>query len=270
MASLRPFELSPEEVAGASENVSMKSQSSQPSCSAFSGGIGSLAAGASITKMGSSTGSSSYGLFPNQNQYVSDKIPQQLRSIKPLSENLNPIEEECCFGGDDDDFLGRSKPPFSGFDQDNVIVPKTKQRQIPKIPFKVLDAPALKDDYYLNLVDWSEQNDLVVGLSSCVYIWSATSSKVTKLHDLGNTDEVTSVNWARRGTHLSVGTDSGVVQVWDLQAQKMVRNFEGHQGRVGALSWSSNILSSGSKDRAIHNHDLRCRNDSVSQLLGHK
>lgn len=49
----------------------------------------------------------------------------------------------------------------------------------------MLDAPALKDDYYLNLVDWSELNDLVVGLSSCVYIWSATSSKVTKLYDLG-------------------------------------------------------------------------------------
>ena len=64
-------------------------------------------------------------------------------------------------------------------------MPKTKQRQIPKIPYKVLDAPALKDDYYLNLVDWSELNDLVVGLSSCVYIWSGTSSKVTKLYDLG-------------------------------------------------------------------------------------
>ena len=149
-----------------------------------------------------------------QQQFASDKIPSQLRSIKPLSENLNPIEEESL--GGDDLFFGRSKLPFSGFDQDNVIVPKTKQRQIPKIPFKVLDAPALKDDYYLNLVDWSEQNDLVVGLSSCVYIWSATSSKVTKLHDLGNCDEVTSVNWARRGTHLSVGTDSGIVQVWDL------------------------------------------------------
>jgi len=44
-----------------------------------------------------------------------------------LSENLNPIEEESL-GGDDDILFGRSKPPFSGFDQDNVIVPKTKQR----------------------------------------------------------------------------------------------------------------------------------------------
>ena len=127
-----------------------------------------------------------------------------------------------------------------------------------------MDAPALKDDYYLNLVDWSEQNDLVVGLASSVYIWSATSSKVTKLHELDSSDEVTSVNWARRGTHLSVGTDSGIVQVWDLEHQKLVRKYDGHMGRVGALSWSTNILSSGSKDRAIHNHDLRCREDSVA------
>jgi WD40 repeat protein len=173
--------------------------------------MASLAAGTSIQKR--SMLKRSYS-DTQQQQFASDKIPSQLRSIKPLSENLNPIEEESL--GGDDLFFGRSKLPFSGFDQDNVIVPKTKQRQIPKIPFKVLDAPALKDDYYLNLVDWSEQNDLVVGLSSCVYIWSATSSKVTKLHDLGNCDEVTSVNWARRGTHLSVGTDSGIVQVWDL------------------------------------------------------
>ena len=50
----------------------------------------------------------------------------------------------------------------------------------------------------------------------------------------------------------------------------MVRKFEGHTGRVGALSWSTNILSSGSKDRTIHNHDLRSRSDHVMQLLGHK
>lgn len=31
-------------------------------------------------------------------------------------------------------------------------------------PFKVLDAPNLKDDYYLNLLDWSWQDFLAVGL----------------------------------------------------------------------------------------------------------
>jgi cell division cycle 20-like protein 1 (cofactor of APC complex) len=63
-------------------------------------------------------------------------------------------------------------------------VPKKAKRKIPKVPFKVLDAPALQDDFYLNLVDWSSTNVLAVGLGSCVYLWSACTSRVTKLCDL--------------------------------------------------------------------------------------
>ena len=46
---------------------------------------------------------------------------------------------------------------------------------------QVLDAPALQDDFYLNLVDWSAQNVLAVGLGNCVYLWNASSSKVSVL-----------------------------------------------------------------------------------------
>jgi cell division cycle 20-like protein 1, cofactor of APC complex len=45
----------------------------------------------------------------------------------------------------------------------------------------VLDAPALQDDFYLNLVDWSSHNVLAVGLGNCVYLWNACSSKVINL-----------------------------------------------------------------------------------------
>lgn len=45
----------------------------------------------------------------------------------------------------------------------------------------MLDAPALQDDFYLNLVDWSSHNVLAVGLGSCVYLWHASSSKVSLL-----------------------------------------------------------------------------------------
>lgn len=73
-----------------------------------------------------------------------------------------------------------------------------QRRKIAKTPFKVLDAPALQDDFYLNLVDWSSSNVLAVGLAACVYLWSACTSKVTKLCDLGSTDCVTSVAWNQR------------------------------------------------------------------------
>ena len=42
----------------------------------------------------------------------------------------------------------------------------------------------------MNLVDWSSQNILAVGLGSCVYLWSASTSKVTKLYDLGAAEYV--------------------------------------------------------------------------------
>lgn len=43
----------------------------------------------------------------------------------------------------------------------------------------MLDAPSLQDDFYLNVVDWSSQNVLAVGLGTCVYLWTASNSKVS-------------------------------------------------------------------------------------------
>lgn len=72
-------------------------------------------------------------------------------------------------------------------------------RKISKLPFKVLDAPELQDDFYLNLVDWSSQNVLSVGLGTCVYLWSACTSQVTRLCDLATEENsVTSVSWSER------------------------------------------------------------------------
>ncbi|CAH1429105.1 unnamed protein product [Lactuca virosa] len=167
--------------------------------------------------------------------------------------------------------------PYSGsiLGQDNgssseSATPPKPPRKVPKTPHKVLDAPSLQDDFYLNLVDWSSQNVLAVGLGSCVYLWTATTSKVTKLCDLGPNDGVCSVQWTREGSYISVGTSLGKVQVWDGTQCKKVRTMGGHQTRTGVLAWSSRILSSGSRDRNILQHDLRVPSDYISKLVGHK
>lgn len=56
--------------------------------------------------------------------------------------------------------------------------PAKPVRKIPSKPFRILDAPGLQDDFYLNLVDWSAQNILAVALESSVYVWNATNSTV--------------------------------------------------------------------------------------------
>nr|XP_024389964.1 protein FIZZY-RELATED 3-like [Physcomitrium patens]PNR44292.1 hypothetical protein PHYPA_016676 [Physcomitrium patens] len=151
-----------------------------------------------------------------------------------------------------------------------TMSPRKAPRKIARSPYKVLDAPALQDDFYLNLVDWSSQNVLAVGLGTCVYLWSACTSKVTKLCDLGPTDSVCSVGWTQRATYLAVGTNLGEVQLWDATKCRKVRTMGGHRTRVGTLAWSSHLLSSGSRDRNILQRDVRVPEDFVSKLIGHK
>ncbi len=134
----------------------------------------------------------------------------------------------------------------------------------------MLDAPALQDDYYLNLIDWSNQNFLAVGLASSVYLWNASNSKVTKLCDLGISDSATSVSWALKGPQLGLGTNSGEVQIWDVNKMKRARILQGHTNRVGAIAWNSSIVSTGSRDKTILHRDLRLNSSFVNKLVGHK
>ena len=93
-------------------------------------------------------------------------------------------------------FLPQGKSLLSPESKAIVYAKQPTQRIIPMVPYKVLDAPDLQDDFYLNLVDWRSRNTMGVGLASCVYLWSAQSSTVTKLCDLADSsDSITSVNW---------------------------------------------------------------------------
>ena len=51
-----------------------------------------------------------------------------------------------------------------------------KPRKVNKKPYKILDAPNLQDDFYLNLLDWSDNNQIAVALDSSLYVLSGCSS----------------------------------------------------------------------------------------------
>jgi hypothetical protein len=90
-----------------------------------------------------------------------------------------------------------TKPILSkkGFNEDSMLILPYKQQRKIKVTgaLLLLHGQALQDEYYLNLVDWSNKNVLAVGLGSCLYLWSASTSKVTNLYDLGPQDQVTRV-----------------------------------------------------------------------------
>jgi len=144
-------------------------------------------------------------------------------------------------------------------------------RHVPSAPERILDAPALVDDYYLKLLDWSCTNTLAVALGPTVYCWNGSTGAIQELCTLaGAEDYVTSVAWIKEGgVHLAVGTAGGDVQLWDAERNKQIRSMRGHSARVGALDWNAHILSSGSRDTSIINHDVRIREHHVATLQGH-
>ncbi|XP_041474735.1 cell division cycle protein 20 homolog [Lytechinus variegatus] len=201
--------------------------------------------------------------------------PSKLEYQKAMSENLNGDlmnAKILCY---------KNKPPSApeGY-QNNLKVmyshnktpgsTKKPVRHIPQQPERILDAPDMLDDYYLNLLDWSCHNHLAVALANNVYLWNAASGDIKQLMQLeGPEDYISSVSWITEGNYLAVGTSSGDVQLWDVESAKRLRCMQGHAARVGSLSWNSYILSSGSRSGNIHHHDVRVAQFHVGTLAGH-
>lgn len=143
------------------------------------------------------------------------------------------------------------------------------QRILPKLPYKVLDAPKLLDDFYVNVLDWSSRDWLAVGLTSEVYLWNAKTTEVMRLAYYART-HVTSLAWDRSGNTLAVGLDTGKVQVFDLEKLQLIRDLAGHASRVGVLDWGPVVLSSAGKDRKIIHRDLRESKDFLVSLFAHR
>ncbi|KAF5317297.1 hypothetical protein D9611_003569 [Ephemerocybe angulata] len=151
--------------------------------------------------------------------------------------------------------------------------PRRTFRTVCKTPYRVLDAPELADDFYLNLVDWSSTNILGVGLGACVYLWTAHNAHVSKLCDLTDIgDTISSVSWVQKGTTLAIGTLSGQLQIYDANTLTLTRTYQqAHSQRIGALAWNAHILSSGSRDRMVHHRDVREAGDRpFKRCTGHR
>ena len=147
---------------------------------------------------------------------------------------------------------------------------KTK-RAIPTAPERVLDAPGLLNDYYLNLVDWNCKNILAVALDKTVYLWNAATRDIQELLTLSHDNYVSSLSFVPdSGNLLAVGTSNHNVEIWDTVELKQTRVMGGHVGRVGSLAWRGQVLTSGSKDTSIINHDHRAVSHVVSTYHSHK
>ena len=145
----------------------------------------------------------------------------------------------------------------------------SKPRKISTQPERVLDAPGMVDDFYLNLISWSSQNVVAVALGESTYTWRADTGSVLHLGDVSDGAYVSSVEFSADGSFLAVGTGSGDVELWDTETGSRLRIMTGHTAQIPALAWNGHVLSSGCGDGSIWHHDVRIARHKVMELIGH-
>jgi len=165
----------------------------------------------------------------------------------------------------------------------NRSAPSLVSRHVPSAPSRILDAPDLLDDYYLNLLSWSDTNVLAVALAQTVYLWNAGTGEIDELMSFeggggssgSNTSAaadtyVSSLSWVQEGgQHLAIGTSTGQTLLYDASTSKQLRSMDGHADRVSSMSWNAHVLSTGGRDAAVVNHDVRAQGHAQSRLKGH-
>ena len=100
-----------------------------------------------------------------------------------------------------------------------------KIRKVSKKPYKILEAPNLQDDFYLNLLDWSDRNQIAVALDTSVYLWSGCSSEITRLYETTQiNDYICSLSFCDTNK-IAVGNSQGQVRMFDIAKRKKVNSF---------------------------------------------
>lgn len=167
---------------------------------------------------------------------------------------------------------------------------RTTRRPLQSSPIKILDAPGLEDDFYLNLLDWEIKSNRVSVLlgGTEVYFWNAanlgSTSPVAALDStvsgsLGRVKHLDSekgcvIKWSPTGSAsslLAIGTKNGLVEIWDAEKSTRIHSWSGHNGmRCGVLSWNGGeggqLLSSGGRDHRIIHYDLRSPQGIIAEI----
>ncbi|KAJ3295836.1 ubiquitin-protein transferase activating protein [Borealophlyctis nickersoniae] len=147
--------------------------------------------------------------------------------------------------------------------------PTPPRRDIPKTAERILDAPGLKNDYYINVLDWSSRNVVLVGLGSKCYVWDGATQKVEEVFGTLYPDAVSACTFSPDGRKVAVGTDEGILEVFAILPKKrsILKLREG--GGIAAVAWSkTGYLAKGDRLGIIKIYDVNRQREPVAVIRG--
>lgn len=139
---------------------------------------------------------------------------------------------------------------------------RVEQRIIDTTPFRILDAPGLVDDYYLNLLDW-EDKIIFIALNNAVYGYNVENKEASEIYSINNgyVSCVKSFN-----NKIAIGDSTGQIHIYDCEMEKIIDKKNYNKGRVSCIDFSDKFMSSGDKMGMIFNADLRVNTGRLNNL----
>ncbi|PQM39459.1 cell division cycle 20.3 cofactor of APC complex isoform X2 [Prunus yedoensis var. nudiflora] len=129
-------------------------------------------------------------------------------------------------------------------------------RRLPKGEARILDAPNIRNDFYMSTMDWGKNNVIAIALGKDLFLWNAENREVHKLLQVDDLNDFpSSVAWSQDAKTVAVGFRRSKLQLWDAETSKLVRSLENHKDRIASITWNGHTLTSGSRDKSIINHD---------------
>ncbi|EEB08647.1 Cdc20/Fizzy family WD repeat protein [Schizosaccharomyces japonicus yFS275] len=125
-------------------------------------------------------------------------------------------------------------------------------------PIRVLDAPGLRDDFYITPLAWSKFGELAVALANQVYLWTAVTGPV--LLKMDGSSDISSLAYSGDGSVLAVARIDGAVQLWQGAAdQKKLISELFFNGDISCMAWSpvKRLLLIGGCTGKIYSYVLR-------------
>ena len=163
----------------------------------------------------------------DNNEYTYNDKFSRILEKNALNENIgksiftqNISDENKIINNNIFSFKTDSKPKINFFDlikkNNDIDITYTNTKKINPKPYKTIYAPNLMNDFYLNLLDWSSNNDIAVGLRNIVGIWTSNQTKEYVLSAYDNPQNyVSSLIWSPTGQYLAVGNNFGQVEIYD-------------------------------------------------------
>lgn len=169
---------------------------------------------------------------------------------------------------------------------------RLEKRKLNDSSYRVLDAPGIIDDFYINILDWHMSN-VYIALGNSVYSYNTDTKRVSEIKTLQDgyvssikanktiaigtsdgfvylmnddieigrfkcsTSRVSALDW--NGTILSVGTQCGKLLHYDTVNQKIMSEIDAHKGEICGMKWSCDYkyLATGSNDTTVKIWKLR-------------